>query len=151
MSYTQASKDKSNTESILKIKEVFPTLKANNIDSIQQMINGNSKPKPHMNMTIKDLSRKQIIIPMNDANINNFIRESSTYITNINRALKNIKMDVMVDFVWSYCNGIIIMTNKVVSNSELQTIENYVKTLIISAPMMLKSWDFLNLSPISRL
>jgi len=63
------------------------------------MINGNSKPKPHMNMTIKDLSRKQIIIPMNDANINNFIRESSTYITNINRALKNIKMDVMVDFV----------------------------------------------------
>ena len=99
MSYTQASKDKSNTESILKIKEVFPTLKANNIDSIQQMINGNSKPKPHMNMTIKDLSRKQIIIPMNDANINNFIRESSTYITNINRALKNIKMDVMVDFV----------------------------------------------------
>jgi len=63
------------------------------------MINGNSKPKPYMNMTIKDLSRKQIIIPMNDANINNFIRESSTYITNINRALKNIKIDVMVDFV----------------------------------------------------
>jgi len=99
MSYTQAYKDKSNTESILKIKEIFSTLKANNIDSIQQMINGNSKPKPHINMTIKDLSRKQIIIPMNDANINNFIRESSTYITNMNRALKNIKMDIMFDFV----------------------------------------------------
>ena len=99
MSYTQASKDRSNTESILKIKKVFPTLKANNIDSIQQMINSNSKPKPHIYMTIKGLSRKQIIIPMNDANINNFMRESSTHITNMNRALKNIKMNIMVDFV----------------------------------------------------
>ena len=128
MSYTQASKDRSNTESILKIKKVFPTLKANNIDSIQQMINGNSKPKPHIYMTIKGLSRKQIITPMNNANINNFMRESSTHITNMNRALKNIKMNIMVDFVWSDYNGIIIMTNKVVSNSELQMIENYVKT-----------------------
>jgi len=34
MSYTQASKGRSNTESVLKIKKAFPTLKANNIDSI---------------------------------------------------------------------------------------------------------------------
>jgi len=103
MSYTQASKGGSNIgsniESILKIKEAFPTLKTNNINSIQQMINSNSKPKPHISMTTKGLSRKQIIIPINDANINNFMRESSAHVTNMNRALKNIKTDIMVNFV----------------------------------------------------
>ena len=45
----------------------------------------------------------------------------------MNRALKNIKMDVMVDFVWLDYNGIIIITNQVMSSLELQTIKNYVK------------------------
>ena len=58
MSYAQVSKGKSNTESILKIKEAFSTLEANNIDNIQWMIKGNSKPKPHINMITKGLSRK---------------------------------------------------------------------------------------------
>jgi len=46
MLYAQASKVDSNTESILKIKEVFSILKMKNIDNIQYMIKGNSKPKP---------------------------------------------------------------------------------------------------------
>ena len=33
----------------------------------------------------------------------------------------------MVDFIWSDCNDIVIMTNKVTSSLELQIIENYVK------------------------
>ena len=96
MSYAQVSKGESNTKSVLKIKEAFPTLKANNINNIQQIIKGNSKPKPHINITTKGLSRKQIIIPMNNENKNNFIRESSTYITNMNRILKNIKTDIIL-------------------------------------------------------
>ena len=64
---------------------------------------------------------------MNDENKNNFMRESSAHITNINRVLKNIKMNVMVDFIWSDCNSIVIITNKVTSSLELQMIENYVK------------------------
>lgn len=99
MLYAQASKDRSNTESILKIKEAFLTLKVNNINRIQQMINEDSMPKPCINIMTKDLSRKQIIILMNNANINNFMRKSSTHVTNMNRALKNIKMDIIVDFV----------------------------------------------------
>jgi len=99
MSYIQASKIGSNTESVLKIKEAFPTLKTKNIDNIQHMIKGNSKPKPQMNMTTKDLFRKQVIIPMNNVNKENFIEENSAHITNMNRALKNIKTKVMVNFV----------------------------------------------------
>ena len=50
----------SNTEEVLKIKEIFPTLKAKSIDNIQKIINGNNatKPKPHINLTTKRLSCK---------------------------------------------------------------------------------------------
>ena len=125
--YAQASKIDSNTESILKIKEVFSTLKMKNIDNIQCMIKGNSKPKPWINMTTKSMSRKQVIVPMNDTNKNNFMKKSNVYITNINRVLKNIKTDVMVNFIWQDLNGIIIVINKVTSTLELQIIKNYVK------------------------
>ena len=33
----------------------------------------------------------------------------------------------MVDFIWLDLAGITIVTNKVISSSDLQTIENYVK------------------------
>jgi len=49
-------------------------------------------------MTIKSSSLKQIIVPMGKNNINKFIALSSNYITNINRALKNIKLDIMTDY-----------------------------------------------------
>ena len=76
MSYIQASKVGNNTKSVLKIKKVFPILKAKNIDNIQCMIKSNSKPKPWINMTIKSISRKQVIVPMNNTNKNNFIKKS---------------------------------------------------------------------------
>ena len=57
-SYAQASKTSSNTKEVLKIKEAFLSLKAKNIDNIQKIINGNnnSKPKPHINIIIKEPS-----------------------------------------------------------------------------------------------
>ena len=36
---------------------------------------------------------------MNDDNKKNFMEESSVHVTNMNRALKNIKIEIMVDFV----------------------------------------------------
>ena len=66
---------------------------------------------------------------MNGDNKKNFIEESSTYITNLNRALKNIKSDIMVNFVWSDQAGIVIMTNKVAFFLDLQTIKNYIKNI----------------------
>ena len=55
------------------------------------------------------------------------MEESSVHITNMNRALRNIKMEVMVNFIQLDSSGIIIMTNKVASSLELQMIENYIK------------------------
>ena len=45
----------------------------------------------------------------------------------MNRALKNIKSEVMVDFMQVETSSIVIVTNKVTSSLDLQTIENYVK------------------------
>ena len=127
MSYVQVSKVGSNTESVLKIKEAFSTLKASNINNIQKIIKGNSKPKSHINMTTKGPSRKQVIIHINNVNKENFMKKSSVHIININRALKNIKTDIMVDFIQSDHNSIIIITSKVALSLELQMIKNYVK------------------------
>ena len=104
-SYAQASFNGSNSNGInmvretLKIKEAFPSLQNKKIKQIQKIINGITNPKPYINMTIKRPSRKQVIIPISLDNANNFVKESSIHITNINRALKNIKLDVMADFI----------------------------------------------------
>ena len=48
---------------------------------------------------IKSLSRKQVIIPMSNVNKAKFMESSSTHITNLNRVLKNIKSEVIADFI----------------------------------------------------
>ena len=70
-------------------------------------------------MTTKRLSRKQVIILMNSKNANNFMKKSSSYVTNINRVLKNIKSEVMADFIHMENSGLVIMTNKVASALDL--------------------------------
>ena len=50
-------------------------------------------------MTTNGLSKKNVIISINDDNKKNFMEKSSVYATNMNRALKNIKTEVMVDFI----------------------------------------------------
>ena len=77
-------------------------------------------------MTMKGPSRKQIIVPMSRDN-KNFIEESNIYVSNMNKALKNIKSDVLVDFIYTNADSIIIITNKVTTSLDLQTIEQYVK------------------------
>jgi len=76
---------------------------------------------------MKGLSRKQVIVSMNNDNKKNFMEKSSSYVTNMNSTLKNIKLDVMVDFAQVDSRDIIIVTNKVVFSLNLQTIENYIK------------------------
>ena len=121
------------------------------------MIKGDSKPKPQINMTTKGPSRKQVIIPMNNVNKENFMEKSSAHITNMNRALKNIKTEVMVNFVWLDPNSIIIVTNKVTSTLELQTIKNYVKNANcinaneVEIPRLLQSKSYLKIIGISYL
>jgi len=57
-SYTQTTKTSYNTSEVLKIKEMFPSLNAQKVDQINNIINGQAKPKPHIKMTTKGPSRK---------------------------------------------------------------------------------------------
>ena len=54
---------------------------------------------------------------------------SSIHIADLNRSLKNIKSDVIVDYIQLELIGITIVTNKVALSLNLQVIENYVKNV----------------------
>jgi len=88
-----------NTRKFLKIKKMFSNLQEKKFENIQKIINRGDKPKPRLNITTKESSRKQVIIPMNSDNIIKFMLNSSDYITNINRLLKNIKSDCKVNYI----------------------------------------------------
>jgi len=110
-SYTQVFAP--STSKILKIKEAFPKLQVNKIDNIHKIINNLEKTKPKLNMMIKGSFRKQVIVLISIKNKNKFMESSSSHITNLNRILKSIKSEVMVNFVCSDLIGITIVTNKV--------------------------------------
>ena len=78
-------------------------------------------------MTTKSPSYKQVIIPMDSNNIAKFMSNSSDYIININRLLKNIKSECKADYIRADKLGIIIVTDKVVFSLDLQTMEKYIK------------------------
>ena len=112
-SYAQVSKLSINISEVLKIKETFPSLSAKKIDQVNSIVNGQNKPKPRIKMITKGPSRKQVIIPMSSDNINNFMKNSSLHVANINRLLRNAKLDVLVDYIQSDPTGVTIITNKV--------------------------------------
>ena len=148
--YTQAFKNNSNTKEVLKIKEAFPSLKAKNINNIQKIINvnNNSKHKSHINITTKGLSQKQVIVSISSDNKKNFMDESNTYVLNMNRILKNIKSNVLVDFICTNAAAIMVVTNKVISSLYLQTIEQYIKDanrINSNSPRLLQSKSYLKI------
>jgi len=88
---------------------------------------------------------------MNSKNANNFMKKLSSHVTNINRVLKNIKSEVMADFIHMENSGLVIMTNKVASALDLQTIEKYVKNMYnikvnyVESPRLPQSKSFLKI------
>ena len=125
-SFAQATKG--STEDILKIKEAFPKLSTKKIIEMHNIAHDtNKKIRPKINMTTKGPSRKQIIIPMSQDNINTIIMHANSHIFNINQLLKSIKSDVMADFICSDSRGIIVTTNKIALPSNMDTIEKYIK------------------------
>ena len=80
-------------------------------------------------MTIKELSHKQVIILMSKDNIDKIMVLLSIYVTNINRALKNIKFKVIVDYIYSEPIEVTIISNSITSSSDLQVIENYINNI----------------------
>ena len=51
---------------------------------------------------------------MNNDNKTSFMEDSSNHVTNLNRTLKKIKSDIIVDFIYQEQSGITIVTNKVI-------------------------------------
>jgi len=150
-SYAQASKTSINISEVLKIKETFPFLNAQKIDQVNNIVNGQSKPKPHIKMTTKGPSRKQVIIPISGENVNSFMKNSFLHVANINRLLHNAKLDVLVDYTRSDPTGITIITSKVSQQSDLSIIDNYVKnsndinSLQMDEPRLPKSKSYLKI------
>jgi len=66
---------------------------------------------------------------MSTNNTERVIVQSNIYIVNINRLLKGIKLEISADFIWSDNKGVIITTNKIVSTSDINIVEKYMKEL----------------------
>jgi len=94
---------------------------------------------------------------MDKNNITKFIALFSIHIVNLNRFLKNIKSNIMADYIWAEPIDITIVTNKVATLSDLQVIENYVKNIKnvnlenIEAPRLPQSKSYLKIIGISYL
>ena len=126
--YVQISKR--NIQNFLKIKDVSSKLSVKTISEIHNVINkSNQKDKPKLNMTTKNPSRKQAIISMGTNNTEKVIVQLNIHVANINRLLKNIKLEVSIDFIWSDNKGIIVTTNKIAVMSDLNVVEEYMKNL----------------------
>ena len=74
-------------------------------------------------MTTKEPLCKQVIVSISNDNKKNFINKSGAHVSNMNRVLKNIKLDVIVDFIHFDVAGIIVVTNKVTVSLNLKSIE----------------------------
>lgn len=75
-------------------------------------------------MTIKSPSKKQVIILMSTNNSNIIISQANVHISNINRLLKDVKLEISADFICSNNKKVIITTNKVAAMSDLNIIKN---------------------------
>ena len=62
-------------------------------------------------------------------NIDKFMKNSLIHVANLNRNLRNTKFKVTVDFICSDLLSITVVTNRVLLNSNLLTIEKYIKNL----------------------
>ena len=88
---------------------------------------------------------------MNSNNTAKFMKDSLLHIANINRSLRNMKSEVLVDFIWSDQPGVTVVTCKVASQSDLYIIENYVKNVDcidisgIEVPWLLQSKSYLKI------
>jgi len=125
--YAQALKQNISMSEVIKIKEAFSTIGTNKIEQINNIIKSNTKAKPHIQMMMKEPSRKHIIIFMSSENNMKFMKNSSIHVTNINKSLRNAKSEVLVNFIWSDPLEITVVTNKISLQLDLQIIEQYVK------------------------
>ena len=102
-------------------------------------------------MTTRGPSRKEVIIPMAKHIAELIVNSAHIHIANVNKCLKNTKSDIIVDFIRSTNNGIIITTNKSANDLNLSTIEKYLKNIqnvdpdSIESPHLPKSKSYMKI------
>ena len=75
-------------------------MSANEVEKMIKAKNcSEDKKKSKVNMTTRGPSRKQIIIPMAKLNAELIVNSAYQYVVNINKYLKNIKSDIITDFI----------------------------------------------------
>ena len=62
-------------------------------------------------------------------NAERIITQSNMHVSNINRSLKDIKLEICTNFIHSDNKSIIITTNKIVLTLDIETIKKYMKNL----------------------
>ena len=153
-SYAQASKVNisSSIEDVIRVKEAFPSLSADEVGKMLKAKNSSGGlKKPKINMTTKEQSRREVIIPIAKTNAELIINSAHIHISNVNKCLKNSKSDTFADFIQSNVNGIIITTNKPTSDLDLSTIEKYLKNVqnvnpdSIESPCLPKSKSYMKI------
>ena len=141
-SYAQASKviNSTNIEDVIRVKEVFPALSADEVGKMLKAKNSNGgTKKPKINMTTRGQSRREVIIPMTRANAELIVNSAHIHTTNVNKCLKNSNSNIVADFIHFNINGIIITTNKPASDLDLSTIEKYLKSMQNVIPESIES------------
>jgi len=100
-SYAQASKSNlSHIEDIVRVKEVFPALSADEVGKVLKIKNsGEGNKKPKINMMTRGPSRKEVIIPMAKHIAKLIVNSAHIHIANINKCLRNSKSDIVADFI----------------------------------------------------
>ena len=102
-------------------------------------------------MMTKGPSRKQVIILMSGDNINNFIKNLSLHVANINRLLHNTKSDILINYIQLDPTGVTFVTNKVSQQSNMSIIDQYIKnsndinSLQVEEPRLPKSKSYLKI------
>ena len=88
---------------------------------------------------------------MNNDVAKHYLKNSSMHIININHAFKNIKSNIIVDFIYIKDKDIIIMTNNVACPLDLQKIKKCIKNSLttdvdqISTPRLSQSKLYLKI------
>ena len=101
-SYVQASKANilSNIEDVIQVKKAFSALSADEVGKMLKTKNSSvGTKKPKINMTIRGLSRREVIIPMTKVNTELIINSAHTHISNVNNCLKISKSDTIANFI----------------------------------------------------
>ena len=87
------------------------------------------KKKSKINITTRGPSRKEVIIPMAKSSTELIINSVHIHISNINKCLKNSKLNIVADFICLTNNRIIITMNKLANVFNLATTENFLKNI----------------------